>query len=327
MNRFQKWAVATTLATYLLILVGGLVRASDAGLGCPDWPTCFGKPYPPFTMSEFYERDIPPEFDSANFHVSLAWIEYINRFTGSIIGLLVLGTVFFAFQDHRHHPPIFYPSLGALVTVLLNGWLGSQVVESQLNPWIITTHLMLAWVQVSLLLVATVSAFYVTLPTLTPERKILARGTLLVLGLVLVQALLGTNVRGNLEVIEDEHPELARGEWIHEVGVFDYVHRSFSWLIILGVGWLMYYAHQKSDYADYLRYGTQTSALLVLLQVTAGIGLAYMNLPPPLQVIHLVLGTLLIGNLTLVYLWATRLPIGESRPAHLRGELNASQTH
>lgn len=312
-NRFQKWAIATTVATYLLILVGGMVRASDAGLGCPDWPMCFGKPYPPFTMEEFRQREIPADFDAENFHVSLAWIEYTNRLTGSVIGLLVIGTLAYALVDHRQNKRILYPTLGAFVTVLINGWMGSQVIESRLNQVVLTAHLMLAWVQMILLLYATVSAFYPEggLPSgdLGPQRRLLGRVALAVLGLVLIQGTLGTVVRGHLETIEEDNPQMERADYIGEVGVVDYVHRTFSWTILIGVGWLFYYAHKQLNQYAPLRYSTQLAALLVIVQVSAGIGMAYAGVPPPLQAIHLVVGSLLMGAVTLVYLLATRLPV------------------
>lgn len=312
-NGFQKWALLTTVATYMLITIGGLVRASDAGLGCPDWPTCFGKPYPPFTYEELLERDIPADFDVENFHVRLAWIEWLNRLSGSVIGLLIIGTLAYALKDHRKNKRILYPTIAAFVTVLFNGWLGSVVVESRLEPIIISAHLVLALVQVSLLLYATVAAFYPAgeQPELSRQRKVLACGALVVLALILIQVAMGADLRGQLENIEEDNPQMERGAWIHEANWIDQVHRSFSWTILVGVFGLGYYAHKKmQDSAHpYLRYITQIIGVMVVVQVAAGIGLAYVDMPPPLQVIHMVNASLLVGGVTLTYLLATRLPI------------------
>jgi heme a synthase len=318
MNRFQKWALVTTIATYILITVGGFVRASGAGLGCPDWPTCFGKPYPPFSIEELRERDVPADFDIEAFDVRLAWIEYFNRLSGSVIGLLLIVTTYLAYRDHRRTARILYPTLAAFLTVLINGWMGSQVVESELEPIVITIHLVLALLQVCLLLYATVSAFYPQggLPAeeLPRSRHVLARGALFVLFLALIQVSLGADLRGQLQVAEEENPEIERGDIIHHADWVDIVHRSFSWTILLGVGGLFYYANQRmeDDAAHpWLRYGTTITGGLVIAQILAGIGLAYGNLPPPLQLAHVVLASLLIGSLMTVYLLATRLPIPE----------------
>ena len=74
---FQKLALWTTAVTYFLILVGGLVRASGAGLGCPDWPRCFGSWIPPASAAE-----LPPQFDASQFNRTLMWTEYLNRLLG-----------------------------------------------------------------------------------------------------------------------------------------------------------------------------------------------------------------------------------------------------
>jgi len=317
-NRFQKWALATTAATFLLILAGGLVRASDSGLGCPSWPGCYGKPWPPFSQAELLERDLPEDFNADEFHLSTAWIEYTNRVTSALIGLLVMGTLFFAWRDHRKNRHILWPTAAAFLTVVINGGMGRQVVESDLNPTIVTAHLLLAWVQVSLLLYAVVSAFFPVHGRpegeLPHARKILARGALIVLAFTLTQAVFGARLRGGLEVVELDNPAMARADWIGQVGFVDYLHRSFSWTVLVGVLWLAWYAHKKVDFNQWLRFGTQITALLVLMQVGAGIGLAYVDLPPALQVIHLVTASLLVGAIVLIYLLATRLPLNNPSP-------------
>src|SRR5262245_59139243 len=72
-SSFQRLALWTTATTYFLILVGGLVRASGAGLGCPDWPRCFGAWVPPASAAE-----LPPQFDASLFNPTLMWTEYLN---------------------------------------------------------------------------------------------------------------------------------------------------------------------------------------------------------------------------------------------------------
>jgi len=87
-DAFQKLALATTATTYLLILVGGLVRAAGAGLGCPDWPKCFGSWVPPTGADQ-----LPPGFDPAQFNPALAWTEYLNRLLGVLVGCLIFATL------------------------------------------------------------------------------------------------------------------------------------------------------------------------------------------------------------------------------------------
>ena len=87
LTSFQRLALWTTATTYFLILVGGLVRASGAGLGCPDWPRCFGSWIPPASAA-----DLPPQFDPALFNPTLMWTEYLNRLLGVTVGFLILAT-------------------------------------------------------------------------------------------------------------------------------------------------------------------------------------------------------------------------------------------
>ncbi len=306
-RRFQRWALTTTIATYALIMVGGMVRAADAGLGCPDWPQCFGRYYPPITKAQ-----VPDHIDADKFDFQLAWIEYTNRLLGVLIGLLILGTLYHAIKSHRHTPRVLYPTLAAFVLVVFEGWLGALLVETELSPWVITAHLVAALIIVSLLLYATVSVFFpdpIPREELSPNHRILARLTLITVVLMLVQMGLGAGLRGELEIVEKDMPTLARGDWIHEVGWIDPVHRSFSWLILLGVAGINYYAQRRLNKNNrWLQRAAYAAGALVAIQVVAGIGLAYSALPPALQVIHLISGSLLIGALMMIYLLTNRVP-------------------
>ncbi len=308
MNRFQKWAAATTIATYALIMIGSLVRASGAGLGCPDWPKCFGRYYPPLNKSQ-----VPASIDADLFDFQLAWIEYTNRLVGVLVGFLILGTLYYAIKTHRHNPRVLYPIIAAFVLVLIEGWLGGQVVESELTPWIVTAHLVLALIIVSLLLYATVSAFFPdTPPVLPPQRRVLGTLALIVLGFTLIQAGLGAGLRGELEVIAEDNPQLKRGDWIDEAGWIDPVHRSFTWTILIGVVAINFYVQRRIDEDNrWLARAAWASGILVATQIIAGIGMAYGAIPPPLQVIHVIAASLLIGVLMAIYLLANRLPVHE----------------
>jgi heme a synthase len=304
LNRYQKWALATTIATYFNIVAGGFVRASGAGLGCPDWPKCFGRYYPPTDKSQ-----VPPDLVD-RFDVQLAWIEYTNRLIGAVIGLLILGVMFYAIRDYRHNKRVLYPSIGAFLLVLVEGWLGGMVVTSELHPLIVTAHLVLALIISSLLVYATVEAFFPTPPaTLPPTRQHLGQMVLALLLVAMVQMGLGANLRGALENIQEDHPNIKRSEVIHEAGLADQIHRSYSWLIVIGVSAIAYYTHRKMN-DDHPWFKTIANILvaLVVLQIGVGIGLAYGGLPPALQITHVVTSSVMIGVITLLYLLVRRLP-------------------
>lgn len=306
MNRFQRWALATTIATYILIMVGGMVRASGAGLGCPDWPKCFDRYYPPLNESQ-----VPDTIDASKFDFQLAWIEYTNRMVGVIIGLLIIGTLYHALKAYRQQPRVLYPTVGAFVLVLFEGWLGGELVKHELQPWHITLHMLMALVIVSLLLYATLSALFPQLEqNLSRDKHRLNWLVVGVLGITLIQISLGTEVRGSLEIVKKENPTLARADWIEDVGLIDQVHRSFSWLVLVGILGINYLIHRRLTPKQHrLQWAARVTTLLVVVQILAGIGLAYAGLPPILQVVHLVVASLMVGAFMVIYVLNNRVPL------------------
>jgi len=227
MNVFRRFAFLTTLATYGVIFLGGLVRVSGAGLGCPDWPRCFGRWIPPFDPSQ-----IPPGIDAANFNFTLAWIEYFNRLGGVVIGLLIVATALLAVRYYRRNLKVLAPTVAAAVLVAVQGWLGSVVVASELEPVIVTLHMVLALVIVSLLLFATQESHYEAEAApesgpLYPARLRLMVGVLWLLAIL--QVMLGAQVREALEHTAAEFPLWSTGHWLSQIGMIDDVH------LVLGV--------------------------------------------------------------------------------------------
>ncbi|HUZ87676.1 MAG TPA: COX15/CtaA family protein [Candidatus Baltobacterales bacterium] len=122
---FRRLAFVTALFAYLQIALGGLVRVSGSGLGCPDWPLCHGRPYPP-----------------ANIH---SIIEYSHRTVGSITGVLIIATVVLAWLVFRQvRPLVAWIASASLVAIAAEGGLGALVVANALSPWLVVVHLGLA---------------------------------------------------------------------------------------------------------------------------------------------------------------------------------------
>src|SRR5688572_22152961 len=126
LTRFAKLAVAAAVATFVLIAVGGLVRAADSGLGCRDWPLCFGDWLPP-----------------ADLH---AWIEHTHRltaavFVGPLVGVVRLITVL---THRRRDRPLLAAAIIAGVLVIVQSLLGAAVVLQGLAPELVTAHLGMA---------------------------------------------------------------------------------------------------------------------------------------------------------------------------------------
>ncbi len=302
-DAFQRSALATTAATYLLIMVGALVRAAGAGLGCPDWPQCFGLWIPPTTAAE-----VPAPYDASKFSFANTWLEYINRLLGVSVGLLILVTLALAILHYRRTPRVLWPTVAAFVLVGVQGWLGGQVVRSLLRPIVLTAHLVLALVIVSLLLYATVSAFFppdVRNQRLPVSRVWVGRAALSAAALVLVQVAVGALVRG--EVQELAASGLPRAQWVEGLSALDIVHRNLAVLVTAIVGAVTWLSHSHVEPDRWLRAASLAAVVLVGLQVGAGLALVYADFPRAMQVAHLGGASLLLGALTMVTMLAYRL--------------------
>lgn len=126
LNATQRLALATCVLTFVLIVVGVIVRATGSGLGCPDWPLCHGGAVPP-----------------AQHH---ALIEFSHRFTASIVGFMVIGLAIMVWRNYRHVTPIKWAALLLVPLVGIQGLLGAITVVRELPPEIVATHLITAMI-------------------------------------------------------------------------------------------------------------------------------------------------------------------------------------
>jgi cytochrome c oxidase assembly protein subunit 15 len=303
-SSFQTLALWTTGTTYFLILVGGLVRASGAGLGCPDWPRCFGTWIPPASAAE-----LPAGFEPSQFNPTLMWTEYLNRLLGVTVGLLILATLISAWRQHRHTPRILWPTLTAFLLVGFQGWLGGVVVQQELATWLVTVHMVVALIIVSLLLYATVFAFFVDRPVKSAagrRRRALQWTALALMGVTLLQVVLGTQVREHIDLALAAG--IARADALASVGRFDLWHREAALVVVVATAvlvWLVWTRH-AADVA--VRRATALVIGLVVAQVLLGVTMAYLALTPAAQVAHLTASSLLLGAETVVFLLARWLP-------------------
>jgi heme A synthase len=136
---FRRLAVVTAVFAYLQIALGGVVRVSGSGLGCPDWPLCHGRPYPP-----------------ADAH---AIIEYSHRAVGSVTGVLIIATVISAWVVWRSRRPVVaWLATASLIGVVGEGILGGVVVANELSSWLVVAHLGLAMIILGFLVATAVMA-------------------------------------------------------------------------------------------------------------------------------------------------------------------------
>ena len=147
-NNFLKINLLTVILLFVLILAGGVVRSTGSGMGCPDWPKCFGRWIPPTSASQ-----LPPDFEKYlkaqdidhTFNAYHTWIEYINRLLGALLGVFIFIHFIWSFRKFRKtNKSIFWLSFFLLIAVGFQGWLGKKVVDHNLAVVKITIHMLVA---------------------------------------------------------------------------------------------------------------------------------------------------------------------------------------
>lgn len=299
------------------------MRTTGAGMGCPDWPKCFGRWIPPTDVSQLpedykahyseYRHEKNVRFarylsalgfeetaqqlitdetvrEETEFNATKTWIEYFNRLTGATIGILVFAVAVASWRFRKTEPRITIVAVVNLLLVGFQGWIGSVVVSSNLTPWTITVHMFLALL-IIWLLVYLVSRSRETSKILSAP---LAKGLVLAcLGVLIIQVLMGTKVR---EVIDQLAVRLDRSEWIANIGADFVIHRSFSWVVMILMGALvvrLWLTQANRSFAAML-------GLLVLASILSGAAMAYWNVPAALQPLHLVLASVTFGTLVML---------------------------
>jgi len=323
---YYKLCLSTLVAVYILIIVGGIVRTTGSGMGCPDWPKCFGQWVPPTTVSQLpvdYKEKYASLRDKKNqkfakylsaiglndtadkiltddsilvesdFNTQKTWIEYVNRLIGVVIGFLILAVFIRSIKLYKINPIFFWLSLATLLAVIFQGWFGSIVVSTNLTSWTITVHMFLALVIVAML-IALMQKSSENAVIFVPKQVKWLLG--LCMFLLLTQVLLGTEVRSAIDQVAESNEN--RGTWISLIWSDFVVHRSFSWVVLL-VHAIFILRLKKTSGNNAL---TLSLVLLILLTILTGAGMSYFSVPAFLQPIHLLVATATFGLQFLLFL-------------------------
>ncbi|NNK81370.1 MAG: heme A synthase [Flavobacteriales bacterium] len=310
-------SISTLVAVYLVILAGSIVRMTGSGMGCPDWPKCFGEWIPPTDISQLPEdyesyflekrkvkldrytslveslgmaeiaeamRNDPMLLESEPFDAKGTWIEYINRLLGFFSGNFMLALFIVSLWWVKRRPLIPIMVLVALIAIVFQAWLGSVVVATNLLPWTITIHMVVAFLIIGLL----IKVFHLlpkkTLETVVKARPVLAIAVLL----TLVQVVLGTQVRQEIDYIAMEWSD--RWMWIDMLSSKFEIHRSFSILLVLINGLFLYKNRSLWGESSFRALG-----ILLVVEILLGMTLAYLGMPAIAQPLHLLVATLFFG--------------------------------
>jgi cytochrome c oxidase assembly protein subunit 15 len=307
-RRFRRIGLITVCAVYFLILVGGIVRASGAGMGCPDWPTCFGQWIPPTDAaqlpSNYHEIYARLGYADTDFNPLKTWTEYVNRLVGVCIGLLIFLTVWFSRYTLKSDKTVFYVSLGAFLLVGFQGWLGAAVVASNLKPFMITLHMLLALVIVALLIYVVSRAQRDEFARMDLDALAESFNTLLMaaMGMTLIQVMMGTQIRETVDLLAHQYDYGQRNLWVEKLPLIFDVHRYFSLPILLINTWLAWQLLRAAPRNNPLF--AAAVALAALVAATAGIGLALdkLHIPTYAQPLHLLASNLIFGVQFFIYI-------------------------
>ncbi len=321
-SKFHKLTKLSLLLVYLVIIAGAFVRMTGSGMGCPDWPKCFGFYVPPtevsqilfkennnyskgqmilyneeellvaksdFTSDDFINLnnwEVYEKHDYVIFKPVHTWIEYINRLIGAISGIPILIFTIISiiyFKKFRHLTLI---SIITLVAMGFQAWLGKTVVDSNLAAYKITLHMLMALFIVALL----IYLVYYGSKSFIKTNKTFKYLILFGLFLTLIQIVLGTKVR---QIVDEQAKLFAydKSMWLNDIPfVYEY-HRTFS-ILVISVNMALFLINKKLQLGNnYINY----VMLLLVLEIFTGASMFYFDFPFGTQTAHLVFASIIFG--------------------------------
>ncbi|PQJ68976.1 COX15/CtaA family protein [Polaribacter butkevichii] len=329
-SRFPKTVQIAIISVYLIFLAGAVVRMTGSGMGCPDWPKCFGYYIPPTAEeqitwkpnTEFKKGFIiikdealyvaehtvktDSEFkidnwkkytkhDYAKFNKYHSWTEYINRLSSVLAGFVFLFLIYGATKFWKTDKRVPLLAYTAFFLMLVEAWLGKTVVDTNLKPTIITIHMVIGLIIIALLL---------QLKFITSDKKktytynsLFSKLLIVSAAFSLIQIAMGTQVRQFI----DEQVKLYGFEnkdySLMNPSFKFYFHRSFTIAIVL-INLALFYLNQ----AKKLGYKLVNWVVgLIFLETITGILMYYAEFPLGTQATHLLAGAILFG--LQFYLW------------------------
>ncbi|MDA1382986.1 MAG: COX15/CtaA family protein [Bacteroidetes bacterium] len=303
---------------YVVVLAGSVVRMTGSGMGCPDWPKCFGLLIPPTSEeeirwspeTEYSEGRMVIERDTlwvatqdhisqkgglnahiwepytrhsyATFNVSHTWIEYLNRLAGALAGIPILILFILAIKS-RQRTPIVLAS-ATLGSVLFVSWLGKLVVDGNLIPFSVTIHAVSA-LAILAFLVMLIQHFNGTKTNISKSLRWWIGASLVI---AFLQLVLGTQVREFVDIAIETG--VARTEIVNSLPKWWGIHKSAVWLIIaLHAIW----AFPITKMPRLAVYAKLTFAIL-LAETMTGILFIQFGFPAFAQPVHILLGFALV---------------------------------
>lgn len=317
---FIRFSWITLVFIYLVVVAGSVVRSTGSGMGCPDWPKCFNQVIPPTDVSELpvdYKdiyvtkriqkvekfakvltaigmSDLATQLKNdksllleQDFNWKRTWTEYGNRLVGFVAGNLVLISLIWVLIRYRKNRTLVFLSVLNLVLMIFEGWMGSIVVATNLVPWVLTIHMLFAliiiWIQIKIIRIAKGQSYQMKM---SKSFKTLFYAAIL---LTIIQILLGTQVRQKIDFMVADSVD--RGEWLSNMNVDFYFHRSLIWLVLI-VNATLFWMNKKNNYGMIILVYIIG---LIGVEFLTGLLFSYAGMPAILQPIHLVVASVMLG--------------------------------
>ena len=320
---FKRLVVINLVLVFIVVIAGSIVRVTESGMGCPDWPKCFGAYIPPTSEDQvtwhegedFFEgqmiiheeklynakKDLtastsfnPAEWAEftkhgyATYNPVHTWIEFINRLATVALGFPVMALFalsFFYWKDRRAR---VYLSFAVVFLVGFQAWLGKLVVDSNLKGQTITLHMIGVFAIIGVLLILLAKARRTHSETTFPD-KLFKRLSSISLYITVLMVVLGTQVREQIDQIAKTTTD--RMLWIDQVDWMFITHRSLVYVVIAVNGYLLYQAIKNNWY----KTRWIMIAAIIIAEALVGIILAHYGFPKAAQPLHLLLSTILFA--------------------------------
>lgn len=320
-TNYIRFTQVVLVFVFMVILAGSIVRATQSGMGCPDWPTCFGNVIPPteysqvifqpnhdykkgqfiihndslkyakekFTSTADYNPANWQQYEKHNyakFEVYQTWIEYVNRLCTGLLGFLLLAHIIWSFRlYYKTRKSIVWLSASLILLVVFEAWLGKVVVDTNLGLLQITGHYLPALAMAAVPLIIIVK--------LQQKEKVQqqALAWLTVLGLlaVLAQIIIGTAVRAEVDTVAKLLNYQNRAAWINQLSSVFTLHQV-SGIIVAVLCVVIFWLATKYAAIQKLAIGL---LIVILLAVATGLIMANLHIPAVVQPMHLLLSSIL----------------------------------
>jgi cytochrome c oxidase assembly protein subunit 15 len=303
-RRYRKIIFLTWFLTLDLIMFGAFVRLTDSGLGCPDWPGCYGSVTPLGALQSI--REAVQVMPDGPVTLPKAWIEMVHRYVGSLLGLLIIAITWMAWR-HRStlgRSPVL--ACVTLIAVCVQGAFGAWTVTHKLMPAVVTAHLLGGMTLLALM--TWLAARERSHPPVSVELGHYRGWAALGLGLLFIQIGLGGWVSTNYAALACMDFPTCNGAWMPEMDfasgfavvrglgempngemisqpaltAIHWVHRNTAWIVFGFWGWLGWRLR-----ADAGLRGPATLVLCLLLaQLLTGLTTIFFQWPLLIAVLH-----------------------------------------